>query len=172
MLDNTPSQTSKCRTKRWVKIKQNDSRGTYNTNNQIKFKTSTLNASLCDYSNAYILFKGTITLIGQVTDTEAIQEDRNNKQVVFKNSASFPDCMTEINNTQVNINNVNPMHNLIEYSDNYLLTTGTLWRYQNDVPRNPMTDSISFQFKTRFVDNTNDQGIINTETAMPLKYLT
>ena len=61
LLDNTPNQPSKFRTKKWVEIKS-DSRVTYNTNSLIKFKTSMLNSSLCDYSNAYIPVKGTISV--------------------------------------------------------------------------------------------------------------
>ena len=53
LLDNTTNQPSKFRTKNWVEI-NDDSRGTYNTNSQIKFKTSRLNSSLCDYSDEYI----------------------------------------------------------------------------------------------------------------------
>ena len=58
-LDNTPNQPSKFSTKNLVKI-NDDSRGTYNTNSQIKFKTSMLESGLCDYSDAYKLVKGTI----------------------------------------------------------------------------------------------------------------
>ena len=56
MLENNPTQSSKFRTENWVKI-NDESRGTYNTNIQIKFKTSMLRSSLCDYSNAYIAAK-------------------------------------------------------------------------------------------------------------------
>ena len=52
LLDNTPNQPSKFRTKNWIEI-NDDSRETYNTNSQIKFKTSMLKSSLCDYSDAY-----------------------------------------------------------------------------------------------------------------------
>ena len=61
MSDTTPNQTSKFRTKNLVEI-NDDSRGTYNFNRQIKFKTAMLMSSLCDYSNAYILVKRTISL--------------------------------------------------------------------------------------------------------------
>ena len=54
LLDNTPNQLSKFRTKNWVEI-NNDSRGAYNVNTQIKFKTTMLKSSLCDYGDAYIL---------------------------------------------------------------------------------------------------------------------
>ena len=61
LFDNTPIQPSKFRTKNWVEINDR-SYGTYNTGSQIKFKISMLSSSLCDYSDAYILAKGTITV--------------------------------------------------------------------------------------------------------------
>ena len=61
MFDNTPNQPTKFRTKNWVEVNY-DSRRMYNINSQIKFKTSTLRSSLCDYSDAYILVKGTVTV--------------------------------------------------------------------------------------------------------------
>ena len=61
--DNKSNQPSKFRTKNWVEI-NDESRGTYNVNSQIKFKTTMLKSSLCDYSDAYILVKGTITITG------------------------------------------------------------------------------------------------------------
>ena len=61
LLDNTPNQLTKFRTKDWVDI-NDESRGTYNTNSQIKFKTSMIRSSLWDYSDAYILVKGTATV--------------------------------------------------------------------------------------------------------------
>ena len=61
LLDNTPNQLTKFRTKDWVDI-NDESRGTYNTNSQIKFKTSMIRSSLWDYNDAYILVKGTKTV--------------------------------------------------------------------------------------------------------------
>ena len=58
LLENTPNQSTKFSTKNWVEI--NETRGTYNTNSQIKFKTSMLRSSLCDYSDAYILASATM----------------------------------------------------------------------------------------------------------------
>ena len=82
MLENTPNQSSKFRTKNWVEI-YDDARGTYNTNSQIKFKTSMLNSSLCDYSDAYTLVKGTISIAVQAGDNPK----NNDEEVVFKNCA-------------------------------------------------------------------------------------
>ena len=94
-----------------------------------------LKASLCDYSDAYILVKGTIS----VNDTAAAAVANNdNKKVIFKNCAPFTKCISEINNTQVDnakdIDIVMPMYNLIEYSDNYAKTSGILWQYCKDIP--------------------------------------
>ena len=60
MLENTPNKPSKFKTKYWVEI-NDDAHGTYNTNSQIKFKTTMLKSTLDDYSHGYILVKGTIT---------------------------------------------------------------------------------------------------------------
>ena len=125
MIDNTSNQTSKFKTRNWVEI-NDESSGTYNrTFNIIKFKTATLKSSLCDYSDAYILVKGTIT----VNNTAAADADANNanKKVIFKNCAPFINCISEINNTQVDnvkeIDKVMPMYNLIEYGLNYSVTS-------------------------------------------------
>ena len=59
LSDNTSNQPTKFRTKNWVEI-NDDSRGTYNTHSQMKFKTSMLRSSLCDYGDTYILVKGAI----------------------------------------------------------------------------------------------------------------
>ena len=60
LLDKAPNQPSKCRTKNWIEI-NNDSRETYDKDNQIKFKTSMIKSSLCDYSDPHILVSGIIT---------------------------------------------------------------------------------------------------------------
>ena len=125
MLENTPNQPTKFRTKNWVDINY-DLRGTYNTNSQIKFKTSMLRTSLCDYNDAYVLVNGTITITAAGDNDAARRLDERNKGVIFNNCVPFTDCISEINNTQIDntkyIDVVMPMHNLIEYSDNYLKT--------------------------------------------------
>ena len=99
LIDDASNQPSNFRTKNWVEI-NDESRGTYNVNNQIKFKTTMLKFSLCDYSNAYILVKGTITITGAGADEAARRADERNKGVAFKNYAPFTNCISEINNTQ------------------------------------------------------------------------
>ena len=95
LLDNASNQPSKFRTKNWVEM-NDESRGTYNTNSQIKFKTTMLKSSLSCYSDAYILFEGTIT----VPKTAAANANANNanKKVIFKNYASYINCISEIKN--------------------------------------------------------------------------
>ena len=73
LLDNTSNQPSKFRTKNWVEI-NDDVRGAYSPNKQIRFKTTMLRSSLCDYSDAYILVNGNIT----VNNTAAAGADANN----------------------------------------------------------------------------------------------
>ena len=125
MLENTPNQPTKFRTKNWVDINY-DLRGTYNTNSQIKFKTSMLRTSLCDYNDAYILVNGIIAITAARDNDAARRLDERNKGLIFNNCMPFTDCISEINNTQIDntkyIDVVMPMHNLIEYSDNYLKT--------------------------------------------------
>ena len=137
LIDDTSNQPFKFRTKNWVEI-SDESRGAYNVNSQIKFKTTMLKSSLCDYSDAYILVKGTITIAVAGDDAAARQADERDKGVAFKNCAPFINCISEINNTQLDnakdIDIVMPMYNLIEYSDNYVKTTGSLWQYFRDDP--------------------------------------
>ena len=157
MIDDTSIQPSKFRTKNWVEI-NDESRGRYNANSQIKFKTTMLKSSLCDYSDAYILVKGTITIRGAGDGAAARQADESDKGVAFKNCAPFINCIREINNTQVgnakDIDIVVPMHNLIEYSDNYAKTTGSLWQYFRDEPDDDIENSESFKSKIKITGKT------------------
>ena len=120
MIDDTSNQPSKFRTKNWVEI-SDESRGVYNAGSQIKFKTTMLKSSLCDYSDAYILVKGTISVNNTAADGDAA--NNTNKKVIIKNCAPFTNCISEINNTQIDNAKDNDivmsMYNLIEYSDNY-----------------------------------------------------
>ena len=94
-----------------------------------------LKSNLCDYSDAYILVKGTTA----VNNTAAADADANNtnKNVIFKNCAPFTNRISKINNTQEDnakeIDIVMPMYNLVEYSDNYSKTSGSLWQYCKDI---------------------------------------
>ena len=135
-----------------------------------------LKSSLCDYSDAYILVKGTITITGAGADAAARQVDERDKGVAFKNCAPFTNCISEINNTQVDnakdIDIVMPMYNLIEYSDNYAKTTGRLWQYFRDEPDDNLADSESFKSKIKITGKTpDDDNEKEVEIMVPLKYL-
>ena len=88
-----------------------------------------LKASLCDYSDSYILVKGTISIAAQAGDNT----NNGNKEVIFKNFVPFTDCVSEINNIQIDnakeIGVLIPMYSLIEYSNNYSKTSGSLLKY-------------------------------------------
>ena len=110
-----------------------ESRGTYNVNSQIKFKTTILRSSLCDYSDAYILVEGKIKITGGGENAAAKQADERDQSVAFKTCPPFANCMSEFNKTQEDNAKVTdivmPMYNLIEYSGNYANTSGSLWQY-------------------------------------------
>ena len=174
LIDDTSNQHSKFRTKSWVEI-NDESRGTCNPNGRIKFKTTMLKSSSCDYSNAYILAKGKITITGNArpepnpdnTRTAgqllaARQADERDKSASFRNCAPFTYCISEINNTQVEnakgIDIVMPMYNLIEHSDNCARTSGGLWKYFRDKPDDNLADSESFKSKIKRTGKTPNDG--------------
>ena len=136
-----------------------------------KLLTKSIESSLCDYSDAYILVTGNIT----ATPNNAIT------QVIFKNCAPFKDCRTEINDTFVDyadfINITMPMYNLIEYSDNYSDTSGSLWNFKRDEITNNANvtnddNAPSFKYKVNLITNTEADGTKKgVKIAVPLKYL-
>ena len=128
----------------------------------IRFKTTMLKSSLCDYRDAYILFKEKITITGPGADAAARQADEKDKEVIFKHCAPFINCETEINNTEIDnakyIDIVIPMSNLIEYSDNYSKTSGSLWEYYRDEPNDNLTDSESFKSEMKITGKIPNNG--------------
>ena len=135
-----------------------------------------LKSSLCDYSDAYIWVKGTITMTGVGDDAAARQADERDKGVVFKNGVPFTNCIGEINNTQVDNVTIDdivmPMYNLIEYSDNYAKTSGSLWQYYRDEPNDNLANSESFKFKVKITGKTPAAGNEkDVEIMVSLKYL-
>ena len=182
LIDDTPSQPSKFRTRNWIEV-NDESRGVYNVNSQIKFKSAMLKSRLCDYSDAYILVKGTISVNNTAAADATVKN--TNKKVIFKNCAPFSNCISEINNTQVDnakdIDIVMPMYNLIEYSDNYAKTTGSLWQYCKDIPARNNNNEIteftggnttdSFNFKAKITGQTGNNGTKDVEIMVPQKYL-
>ena len=122
----------------------------YNTNSDIRFKTTMLKSSLCDYSHAYILLKGRITITEAGDDSVARQADERDKGIVFKNRAPFINCKREISYTEIDAKDivvVTPMYNLIEYGDNYSKTSGNLSQYYRDEPNDNLADSESLKSK-------------------------
>ena len=135
-----------------------------------------LKSSLFDYSDAYILVKGKITIRGEGDDTAARQADERDKGVAFRNCAPFTICVSQIKNTQIDnckdIDTSMSMYNLIEYSDNYAKTTGSLWQYYKDEPNDSLADSESFKSKIKITGKTPDNGNEkDVEIMAPLKYL-
>ena len=156
LLNNTENEYSKFATKKWYII-DSESEGNYSRDNPIKFLTSSLESSLCDYSDAYILVTGNITATPNNAAT----------QVVFKNCAPFEKCRTEINETFIDeathINITMPMYNLIEYSDNYSDTSGSLWHFKRDEITNNADvtnddNPPSFKHKASLIGDTGNNG--------------
>ena len=135
-----------------------------------------LRSNLCDYADAYILVKGTITIPGAGNDDATKRADERDKGVTFKNCAPFTKCISRINNTDIDnahdIDIVMPMYNLIEYSDNYSKTSGSLWQYYKDDPKNNITWSESFKSKVKIRGKTPADGNTkDVEIIVLLKYL-
>ena len=182
LLGTAIDEISRFITKKWVKV--NDQSGSaddrYKPNKQIIFKTSMLRSDLCDYSDAYIVVKGTIT----VTRPGSIMYD---KKLAFKNNAPFTSCISKINNTLIDnaedLDIVMPMYNLLEYSKNYRKTTGSLWNYYRDEPNSGIGGrnnnvNYSIQYSKSFDYKASITGILedidrtkDVEIVVPLKYL-
>ena len=142
-----------------------------------------LKSSLTDYSDAYILVEGNIT----VNNTSAADSDANNtnEKVIFKRCAPFTNFISEIINTEVDnakdTNIVMPVYNSIEYSDDYSKTSASLWQYFKDIPAvndngnivefNGASATDLFSFKAKIKGQTDDNGRINNvEIMVPLNY--
>ena len=142
-----------------------------------------LRSSLCDYGDADILVKGNITVDNNAAAGAAA--NNRNKKVIFKNCAPFTNCISKINNTQIDnaeyTDIVMPMYNLIKYSDNYSKTSGSLWQYSKEIKAVDNVEDIvdfnganatdSFNSKTKITGQTNNNGRIDVGIMVPLKYL-
>ena len=142
--------------KKWYVTDSQTTKGNYKQGNTIKFETETIKSSLCDYSDAFILVTGNIT-VNAVNDTD----------VAFKTCAPFSTCKTVINDVFVDraerIYISVLMYNLTEYSDNYSDTSGSLWQFKrNEVPTNnpnlTIDNSQSFKYKAALVGKTANQN--------------
>ena len=133
----------------------------YNENKSIRFKIPILRSDLCDYSDAYILVNGIITV------ARNRPRDRQNRPLTLKNNAPFASCITRINGELIedadNLDIVMPMYNLLEYSKNYRKTIGSLYNYYrdglnddanlNNFAINNVVSSNSFQYKNEIIGN-------------------
>ena len=129
----------------------------------------------------HILVTGDIAVKKRNNDNTNNMDITQATQVVFKNCALFKDYRTEINDTFVNyanfINIAMPMYNLIEYSDNYSDTSGSLWQFKRDEIINNANvtnddNASSFKYKANLIGNTQNNGRKNgVKTAVPLRYL-
>ena len=180
LLGDANNESSKFATRKWYVIndKGNTDYGEVEEDSTtIKFETKVIKSNLCDYSDAYILVTGDITAARGDANTNA----------AFKNCAPFTKWVTHINDELVdnaeNLDVVMPMYNLIEYSDNYSDTSGSLWQIKrdkqnmnNENPVNVTTDgSSSFKYKSSLIGESTTVGgnrvFKNVKIAVPLKYL-
>ena len=190
--DNESETLSKFVTREYVRV--NSLSNTYNENKSIRFKTSMLRSNLCDYSDAYILVKGTITVT--VLEVNNIR-DKRNRPLVLKNNAPFVSFITRINGKLIedvdDLDIIMPMYNLLEYSKNYRKTIGSLYNSYRDELSDDAEDnnfdnikvvnSNTFKYKNKIIGNTydvdagaqgydvNKNGTQEVELAMPLKCL-
>ena len=152
----------------------------YKPSKQIRFKTPMLQWDLCDFSDACI-----VVIVGDIVpkkDADRGFIDIRNR-LAFKNNTPFTNCISKINNVLIDnaegLDVVMPMCNLTEYSKSYRKTTGSLWNYYRDGPNNPptvnynadpITNSLSFKYKTSITgktSNANQENGENTEQGNP-----
>ena len=162
LVDNIPDNVPRFITKKWIKV-HDQSRETCNTNKQIRFKTSMLRSDLCDFSDAYIVVKGIVTVSADERD-----RDEMNRQVILKNNAPIISCISKINGVLVenaeDLDFVIPMYNLLEYSKNYSKTSASFWNYyrdeltddtnDNNGPNKNVINSKSIKYKTSITGST------------------
>ena len=194
--DNESENLSKFVTREYVRV--NRLSNANNKNKSIRFKTPMLRSNLCDYFDAYILVKGTITVTapGANNNTNNIRDTRN-RPLILKNNAPFVSCVTRINGELIedadDLDIVMSMYNLLEYSKNYRKTIGSSYNYYRDELSDDADDnnfdnikvinSNTFKYKNKITGNTynvnagaqgydvNKNGTQEVELAIPLKYL-
>ena len=193
--DNESEQLSTFVTREYVRF--NSLLNTYNENKSIRFKSPMLRSNLCDYSDAYILVKGTITVTAPGANNVASNiRDKTNRPLILKNNSPFVSCITRINGELIedadDLDIVMPMYNLLEYSKNYRKTLGSLYNYYRDELPNDGNDNFAnrnvvnseaFKYKNKRTGNTynvdasaegygvNKNGTQKIELVIPLKYL-
>ena len=146
-------------------------RKNYNPNKEIRIKTSILRSDLCDFSDAYVIGEGDITLEGD-------DANKINNNLAFQNNTPFINCISKINDIKIDnaedLDVVMPMYNLLEYSKTYRKTRSSLWNYYRDELSNPLSsNSESFKYKTSIVGKTqqNNDSLTNAKSVILLKHL-
>ena len=197
--DNESEKLSKFVTREYVRV--NSLSNTYNENKSIRFETPMLRSNLCDYSDAYILVKGTITVTAPGANNGANNiRDKGNRSLILKNNPPFVSCITSINGELIedadDLDIVMSMYNLLKYSKNYRKTIGSLYNYYRDELSNDADNNIfdnikvinsnTFKYKNKITGITygnnnvnadaqgydvNKNGTQEVELAIPLKYL-
>ena len=190
--DNEIEKLSKFVTREYVRV--NGLSNTYHENKSIRFKAPTLRSNLCDYSDAYILVKGTITVtvLGANNGANNIR-DKKNRPLILKNNAPFVSCITRINGELIedadDLDIVMPMYNLLEYSKNFRKTIGSLYNYyrdeisddadNNNFDNIKIVNSNTFKYKNKIIGDTynvnagadgydvNKDGTQEVELAIP-----
>ena len=174
LLNSSENEFWKFATKKWYVI-DNESNGSHSHHDPIKFLTTSIESSLCDYSDAYILVAGNISVTRTIAaagddSLEGKQPLNPATPVGFKNCAPFKNCRTEMNDTFADeadfIRIAMPMYNLIEYRDNCSDTSGSLWGFKRDeitinanVTNN--NDAPSIKYKAGLIANTEADGTKN-----------
>ena len=158
LLNSSENEYSNFATEKWYII-DSESKGNYSHENPMKSLTNLIESSVCYYSDAYILVTGNITVTRRnAADTADIALGAIT-QIAFKNCTPFEKCRKEIHENFVDeadfINITMSMYNLIEYSDNYSDTSGSLWNFKRDEITNNVdvtNDNIapSFKYKLNF----------------------
>ena len=174
LLNDSSNEESKFATKKWYVIDSQTTKGKYKQGDTIKFETETIKSSLCDYSDAFILVTGNVTVAAN-----------NDTDVAFKNCAPFSTCKAVINDVFADkvdhIDVAMSMYNLIEFSHNYSDTSGSLLEFKRDEVRAnnadlTIDDSESFKYKGALVEKTSNHNhgkisLKDTKIVVPLKYL-
>ena len=185
-LNSPENEYSKLAIKRWYVIDSASKSGSSHED-LIKFLTKSIESTLCDYSDAYILVTRNITVTKIVaasagspagTQPQRKQPLTAATRVAYKNCAPFKNFRTEINDTFVDyadfIDTAMPMYNLIEYNDNYSDTSGSLRGFKrDDITNNAnMTNAENAPSKQSLITNTEIDGTKKgAKIDVPLKYL-
>ena len=166
LLGSESENLSKFVTRNYVRV--NSLSNMYNENKSTRVKAPMLRSDLCDYSDAYVLVNGTITVTANAGDNNI--RDKRNRPLILKNNAPFISCITKINNELIedaeDLDVVMSMYNLLEYSKNYRKTIGSFYNYyrdelsNDDIPANNVFNNIrvvnsnTFKYKKKIIGKT------------------